>query len=74
MEHFEARVIGGDQVADIHVADRDRTGERRRHPLKRNFLFKKPKIGGKCLSIGLVRGLGGGHVLGVEFGDNTFMP
>ena len=66
MEHLQARVIRGDQVAHIHVANRDRTGERRGHPLECDFLFKKPKIGGKRIGIGLARAVGGGRVLGVE--------
>ena len=71
MEHLEARVIGSDQVAHIHVADRDGTGEGCGHPFEGDFLFKKPKIGGKRLGIGLVRALRGGHILRIELGDNT---
>ena len=61
MEHLQVRVIGGDQVAHIHVANRDDTGEGRGHPFEGDFLFKKTKIGSKRLGIGLVRALRGGR-------------
>ena len=71
MKHLHVRVIGGDQVAHIHVADRDDTGEGRGHTFEGDFLFEKTKIGGKRFGIGLVRALRGGGVLGIELGDDT---
>ena len=74
MEHLEARVICGDQVAHIHIADGDNTGEGRGHPFESHFLFKKPKIGGKRLGIGLVRALSSGRILCIELGNDTLVP
>ena len=71
VKHFEARIVRGNQVADVHVTDRDDTSEGRGHTFEGDFLFEEPKIGGKRFGVGLVRALRGGHILRIELGDNT---
>ena len=69
MKHLEARIVRGNQVADVHVTDRDDTSEGRGHTFKGDFLLEETKIGGKRFGIGLVRALRGGGVLGIKLGD-----
>ena len=71
MEHLEARGIGGDEVADVHVTDRNRTLEWRGHTFEGDFLFEETKIGRKRFGVGLVRTLRSLGVLGIKLGNDT---
>ncbi len=72
VKHLEARIVGGNQVAHVYVADRDDTREGRSYTFKGDFLFEKTKIGGKRFGVGLVRALRGVGVLGIKLRDDTF--
>ena len=74
MEHFHARVIRDDQIADVRIASGDDAREWRSHTFKRDLLFEHSEIGGKGLRIGFGRVLIGGGVVGVELGNNAFVP
>jgi hypothetical protein len=72
VKHLEARIVRGNQVADVHVTDRDDTSEGCGHTFEGDFLFEETKIGGKRFGVGLVRALRSVGVLGIKLGDDTF--
>src|SRR6476619_4365069 len=74
MEHFHARVIRDDQIADVRIASGDDAREWRSHTFKRDLLLKNTNVGGEGLGISLGRLLVGGCVVGVELGDDAFVP
>ena len=74
MEHFRARVIRNDQVADVQVARGDNASERRGDAFECDLLFENAKVGGEGVGISLGRILVGGGVLGVKLGDDAFVP
>src|SRR6478736_7174244 len=74
MEHFHARVIRDDQIADVRIASGDDAREWRSHTFECDLLFENPNVRGKGGGISLGRLLVGGCVVGVELGDDAFVP
>jgi hypothetical protein len=74
MEHFHSRVIRDDQIADVRIASGDDAREWRSHTFKRDLLFENTNVGGEGGGISLGRLLVGGCVVGVELGDDAFVP
>src|SRR4029077_7689906 len=58
----------------VRIARGDDAREWRSHTFKRDLLFENPKIGGKGIGISLGRLLVGGCVVGIESGDDAFVP
>jgi hypothetical protein len=71
---FPCRVIRDDQVADVRIARGDDAREWRSHAFKCDLLFENTKVGGEGICISLGRLLVGGCVVGVELGDDAFVP
>jgi len=74
MEHFHIRVVRHNQVAHVRIARSDDAWKRCGHAFKCDLLLENPKVGGKGLCISLGRLLVGGCVVGVELGDDAFVP
>jgi hypothetical protein len=72
VKHLQARIIRGNQVADVHVTDRDYSSERRSDTFEGDFLFEETKIGSKRFGVCFVRALRSVGVLGIKLGDDTF--
>ena len=65
VEHLHVGVVRRNQIAHVCIARGDRSREWGSHTLKCILLFKKSEVRGKRFSIGLIGGLGSGHVLGI---------
>src|SRR5262249_14989609 len=66
MKHREVRVISSDQVAYVHVAGRNDTGEGRSHAFECDLLLKITEISGVSVNISLVCGLRTSLGVGIE--------
>ncbi|KAG0505963.1 MAG: hypothetical protein Udaeo_06680 [Candidatus Udaeobacter sp.] len=74
MEHFHIRIVRRNQVAHVCIARSDDAWKRCGHAFKCHHLFENPNVGGEGICISLGRRLVGSCVVGVELGDDAFVP